>query len=108
MRINKFTRQYGGVYDCEVCGRATRETGEGESMAELCARCYYEAGVENEHLDDGHAVADPDCPTCRTVEQKHRHEWGPEQRDESGHLYRGCGTCGNKRYPYLLDRFFRI
>ena len=68
-RISKFQRthgsQQGSVYKCQACGKMTRETGDGESGCSLCAKCYYESGLENEHSDDGHEEYNPDCPTCR-------------------------------------------
>jgi len=54
-----------GCYKCRVCGKRTRETGEGESSIELCRRCYDEAGLENDHSDNGHFTLDEGCPTCR-------------------------------------------
>ncbi len=65
-RSDRFEQRFGGLYTCGNCKKQTRETGDGESSVELCARCYYEAGLENEHSDNGgHAPPHPDCPYCR-------------------------------------------
>jgi hypothetical protein len=64
-RISRFTKG-SGKYKCECCGKETRETGDGESSVNLCAKCYYEAGIENEHLDGEHKIKPhPDCPLCK-------------------------------------------
>jgi hypothetical protein len=66
----------GAVYTCSVCGKKTRETGDGESSCNLCKKCYYEGGLENEHSDNGgvHQFGyganmtegkHPDCPLCK-------------------------------------------
>jgi hypothetical protein len=68
----------GAVYTCEGCGKKTRETGDGESSVNLCAKCYEEAGLENEHSDNNgqHLIKwdpkgkhiygkHPNCPSCR-------------------------------------------
>ncbi len=62
--VSKFQRG-SGTYKCESCGRATRETGHGESDLRLCRKCYNGAGLENEHSDYGHGEYLEDCPTCR-------------------------------------------
>jgi hypothetical protein len=54
-----------GVYTCSNCGKRTRETGQSESGVGLCAHCFEEAGLENEHSDYGHPVYNPKCPVCR-------------------------------------------
>ena len=68
-----------GVYTCECCGKRTRETGDGESFCQLCAKCYFEGGLVNEHSDnDGQHDLGPgtpagphsDCPLCRTTSPK--------------------------------------
>ena len=63
MKNNRFLRG-SGVYTCRSCGKKTRETGESESFVELCAKCNYEAGLENEHNDDGHNGSFKNCLLC--------------------------------------------
>ncbi len=41
------------TYQCAVCGVRTRETGDGESQCNLCADCFYIAGEDNHHNDNG-------------------------------------------------------
>jgi len=64
-----------GVYTCAACGKSTRSTGrcDNENVG-LCAKCYDEGGLENEHSDSGgnHELdlegkrgPHPDCPTCK-------------------------------------------
>ena len=55
------------VYTCSSCKKQTRETGQGESGCDLCAKCYDEAGWENSHTDGNHDCgSEPDfCPACR-------------------------------------------
>jgi hypothetical protein len=72
-RISRFQAGRGSTtYKCRVCGKRTRETGEDESIVELCLDCYEEAGFENEHLDnngDHHGLPgfSPErCPVCRS------------------------------------------
>jgi hypothetical protein len=78
-KVSKFQGGFkGAVYTCVVCGKKTRETGDGESSCNLCKKCYYEGGLENEHSDnDGEHVIGlnpdgsfvlgkhPDCPICK-------------------------------------------
>jgi len=69
MAVATFTRNHMGksTYTCINCEKVTRETGQGESGCELCAKCFDEAGYENEHTDGGHECgSNPDyCPACR-------------------------------------------
>ena len=64
---SKFQRG-SGVYTCRNCNKTTRETGEGEAGLELCANCFYEGGLENEHYDGYHNAEEDgpnaDCPLC--------------------------------------------
>ena len=53
-----------GIYECESCGKKTRETGDGESQGGMCVTCWEESGLENEHSDSGHAEPVEGCPTC--------------------------------------------
>lgn len=81
-KVSKFQGGHkGAVYTCRICGKKTRETGDGESSVDACAKCYYEGGLENEHSDnDGqHMVGwdavnkkgiygkHPDCPLCKVM-----------------------------------------
>ncbi len=61
---NGFMRGF-SVFVCGSCGKQSRYTGEQALGSELCPKCWEEAGLENEHSDDGHAEFNPDCPTCR-------------------------------------------
>ena len=51
---NRFqTKTFGPtVYPCRICGKQTRETGYGESSADLCAYCYQVEELSN-GLSDG-------------------------------------------------------
>jgi hypothetical protein len=51
MAIKRFQRG-GSVYQCNVCGRRTRNTGD-EGSVNLCFECYELAGIENEVSDNG-------------------------------------------------------
>jgi hypothetical protein len=77
-KVSKFQGgMKGAVYKCGYCGKMTRETGDGESSVGMCAKCYEEGGLENEHSDnDGQHVIGykdgkyiygkhPRCPSCR-------------------------------------------
>ncbi len=51
---NRFQGGFSGTtYKCGVCGKNTRETGQGESSCDLCAFCYLESGLENSFSDGG-------------------------------------------------------
>ena len=62
-RTNPFGRPT--TYICDGCGKRTRETGQSESGVGLCAKCFEEAGLENEHYDYGHKKFNAKCPVCR-------------------------------------------
>jgi hypothetical protein len=47
-----------GCYTCKICGKQTRETGEGESGCKMCLRCYTASLLEND-LSDGGVLKDP-------------------------------------------------
>jgi hypothetical protein len=49
---------------CVMCGKLTTYSQNQGSDCAQCERCYNAAGIENEHLDYGHSVPDPDCPLC--------------------------------------------
>lgn len=63
-----------GCYDCRVCKKKTRETGEGESKVGLCRKCYDDAGFELDHMDGNHETEKwpAECPTCRREEAAKR------------------------------------
>ena len=46
---------------CDECGRMCLPESFGGS---ICSQCYERAGIENEHLDYGHATPEPNCPIC--------------------------------------------
>ena len=48
---NRFNKG-SGTYKCQCCGKLTRETGDGESDYELCAKCNFEGLMENS-ISDG-------------------------------------------------------
>jgi hypothetical protein len=52
-----------GVYTCRDCGKKTRETGNCESGVDLCAACYEDAGLENDHYDN-HDEPVTGCKWC--------------------------------------------
>ena len=58
---------------CTVCEQLIRNTkAERENRqhngTELCAQCFHEAGLENEHQDGLHdEQANDECPMCREV-----------------------------------------
>jgi len=58
-----------GVYTCLMCGKQTRETGNGESSCKLCSACYDRSGWENHHSDEGHTAENPgnNCPICKSL-----------------------------------------
>lgn len=53
-----------GSYPCSVCGKQTRETGQGESSVKMCAACNEITQQENFHFDHDHAGEIWDCPIC--------------------------------------------
>ena len=53
-----------GLYVCRICGKKTRNTGNGEAEVRLCLSCYDDAGQENCHNDAGHEGSFYDCPVC--------------------------------------------
>jgi hypothetical protein len=55
MSVSRFTAQPRAgtpVYTCRLCDKRTRETGEGESGVQLCARCFAICGEENAMADN--------------------------------------------------------
>lgn len=61
---NSQFRAGSGTYSCLACGKKTRDTGQGEGDLRLCAACLDEAGLENEHMDEGHDDPVAGCPLC--------------------------------------------
>lgn len=56
MKVSGFEKQrFGGapVYTCRLCSKQTRETGDGESMVDLCWKCFEICGLENTISDRG-------------------------------------------------------
>lgn len=57
------------TFDCPLgCGRKLDPSDKDALGVELCPRCYYEAGLENEHSDGLHEERgeyNPDCPDCQ-------------------------------------------
>jgi len=67
MKNNRFQRG-SALYTCRSCGKRTRETGSSESNNLLCAKCYEEGGLENEHEDGHHRETPADgCLLCTTA-----------------------------------------
>lgn len=50
-KFDRFDR--GGVITCIICGKRTRETGNGESSLEMCGECIELSGSENSLIDNG-------------------------------------------------------
>jgi hypothetical protein len=61
-----------GTRTCYCCGKRTWAANMDTSGTDLCKWCYEEAGLENEHSDDGpdHHGKGPqqDCPLCFPTE----------------------------------------
>lgn len=51
-RISRFQKG-SSTYSCTVCGKLTRDTGDGEDMLHQCADCY-ESGGDANAVADGH------------------------------------------------------
>lgn len=61
---NRFTKG-SGCYTCSSCGKLTRSTGRGDNEnSGVCAKCFDNGGLENEHSDMGHKGDVKDCPIC--------------------------------------------
>jgi len=45
--FEKTTAVSSTIYECECCGKRTRNTGHGEEAVELCLRCYIESLIQN-------------------------------------------------------------
>lgn len=68
-RTDRFSK--GGVITCLVCGRNTRETGEGESSLEMCRFCIKENEWENA-LSDGDITQEEFDEIVAEIEKKRR------------------------------------
>lgn len=56
------------TYHCDSCGfdKPAHQWDRDSHGVNLCADCYTEAGLENEHQDGYHNdKSNPDCPMCR-------------------------------------------
>jgi hypothetical protein len=93
VKQEKFDRFKGGrsgaIYVCVVCGKKTRETGDGESANRLCRKCYIEAGMENE-ISDGYVK----CPKC-----------GENQDIKIIDEQFVCNKCGNTDGKWYRDDY---
>jgi hypothetical protein len=82
-----------------VCNKRTRSTGRGDNeLVRLCAQCYDEAGVENEHQDGGHEPGSlpEECPMCRQAQAN---------ADFNAQLATWmCGMCSTDPIPGELDK----
>lgn len=77
-RSNGKIQKDSGIYNCRVCGKQTRETGEGESECGggWCLDCYLRKQNIEEHEDGIHA------------------QMGPKLATGSGKgIYAGCHLC---------------
>jgi hypothetical protein len=68
VKINRFIKTRGfhaTTYVCRMCGKRTRETGESESSAQLCKRCFVISSIQNVHGDNDHVGPFATCAECR-------------------------------------------
>lgn len=63
-RKNTFTKTAGSTYQCNSCGRRTRNTGAQSLGSELCPQCWDLAGIENE-ISDGYTTAEKSADQIR-------------------------------------------
>ena len=58
-------QQGSGVFNCRICNKRTRDTGENGDVL-LCPDCFEESTLENDH-NDCHTEQDPgqDCKFCQ-------------------------------------------
>lgn len=68
--MNKFEKG-SGKYNCECCGKTTRETGYGESDVYLCAFCYQEGIIYNT-LSDGDISEEEYSKQIKMLEKKYK------------------------------------
>jgi hypothetical protein len=66
-RSNSYFKAGSGVYVCGICKKRTRETGDGESGCDLCAKCWDREGRRNTHLDHHDTPVDG-CEFCEEEE----------------------------------------
>lgn len=50
--------------NCRICGKRTHSSIQGCVGIELCAACLKQAGLKNDHSDNGHPTPVANCPTC--------------------------------------------
>lgn len=91
---------------CANCGTKVAKR-DWANQAELCAGCYHEAGLENEHQDGYHEEqSEADCPMCREERQEGETVKAIEDmnRDELRKVakQRGLKVAGTKQE--LIDR----
>lgn len=68
-RLMKALGQVAMTLRCHVCRDHHLDPSHKDALAlELCARCYEEGGLENEHSDYGHDTPVANCPACRAEE----------------------------------------
>ena len=72
MKLKKGFERGSSTWECDTCGKLTRDTGRGEFDG-VCARCYDEGGFENEHQNygpdhNGNGPLPGECPLCRGKE----------------------------------------
>ena len=98
-RISKFqTRR--PTYICHMCKNETRETGEGESVVDLCKKCFIQAQTQNEHYDYGldyperHNTEEYHCDDCK--------KYGSCRFTE--HDKTNCPNC--ERIPEMVGKFW--
>ena len=53
--MNDRFRRGSGCFECEMCGRETRETGDGNAHLGFCPQCRAAAEIENAICDEGDA-----------------------------------------------------
>lgn len=65
-RIGSDFKRGSGCFQCNICGKLTRDTGNGNGDCHLCPKCFEREGLVNEHNGGGHArQPHPGCPLCR-------------------------------------------
>jgi hypothetical protein len=61
---NTFSR-FNQPVPCRMCGKSTTwSEANGNHGLDLCGPCFERAGLENDHLDNGHGSAVAGCPVC--------------------------------------------
>jgi len=65
MAQNRFKRG-SGCFNCRVCGRLTRDTGNDNGNVGLCPECLELSGQQNEHSDRRHQGNFDQCQECQS------------------------------------------